>query len=60
MTRRRPSPATNALAAFGATVVLAILAAVSAVTPDIAVKSVDAMAEVPLDIDLWLPVQPAQ
>ena len=52
MKRRPLSPAARALAAFIGTVVLAVLAAVSLLLPDVAVQSVDSMSRLPTGLGL--------
>ncbi|MFT4242676.1 MAG: hypothetical protein QM569_10375 [Acidovorax sp.] len=50
--KRHPIPAeTRALAAFVGTVVLALLAAVSQLTPEVAVQSVDSVPQLPSGLD---------
>ncbi|CAN7286089.1 hypothetical protein ASF11_16160 [Acidovorax sp. Leaf76] len=55
MKRHPMPPGTRALAAFVGTVVLAVLAAASVMTPDIAVQSADSMAMLPGGVDEILP-----
>lgn len=55
MKRHPLPPGTRALAAFAGTVVLALLAAASLLTPDVAVQSVDSMALLPNGLDQILP-----
>jgi len=55
MKRHPLPPGARALAAFAGTVVLALLAAASLLTPDVAVQSVDSMALLPNGLDQILP-----
>lgn len=56
MKRQSLPPGVRALAAFIGTVVLAVLAAASVVTPDIGVQSADSTAMAPIGLDEILPV----
>lgn len=49
------SPGARSLAAFLSTVVLAVLASVALLTPDVAVPSVDSLAQLPDGLDQLLP-----
>lgn len=55
MKRRPLTPGTRALFMFAGTVVLAVLAAASLLTPDVAVQSVDSMSLLPNGLDQILP-----
>ena len=55
MKRHPLPPGARALVAFVGTVVLAVLAAASLLTPDVAVQSVDSMALLPNGLDQILP-----
>lgn len=55
MKRRPLPPGARALVAFVGTVVLAVLAAASLLTPDVAVQSVDSMSLLPNGLDQILP-----
>jgi len=57
MKRHPLPPETGALAAFVATVVLALLAAASLLMPEVAVQSVDSMSLPPNGLDQLLPPQ---
>ncbi|MFZ2857606.1 hypothetical protein [Acidovorax soli] len=51
-----PTPSgTRAIAAFAATVVLSVLAAVLGLLPDVAVQSADSMTRLPDQLDQLLP-----
>ncbi|KZT17197.1 hypothetical protein A1D30_06140 [Acidovorax sp. GW101-3H11] len=51
MKRHPLPPGTRAVAAFLGTVVLAVLAAVTVLMPDVAVQSVDSMLHLPAGLD---------
>lgn len=55
MKRHPQQPGMRALAAFVGTVVLAVLAAVSAITPDVVVQSADSTAMLPSGLEEILP-----
>ncbi len=58
--RRHPQPrrvfaTSKALAAFVVTAVLAVVATVTLLWPDIATKAADGMAQAPHHLEQWLP-----
>lgn len=55
MNRHHIPSGTRAIAAFTVTVVLAVLAAVLGLLPDIAVQSADSMTHLPSQLDQLLP-----
>ena len=55
MNRSHFQPGTRALVAFPVTVVLAVVAAVLGLLPDIAVQSADSMTHLPHQLDQLLP-----
>ncbi|RYH00100.1 MAG: hypothetical protein EON58_01375 [Alphaproteobacteria bacterium] len=55
MKRHPMTPGARAIFAFAGTVVLAVLAAVSLLMPDVTVQSVDSMSMLPNGLDQILP-----
>ncbi len=55
MKRHPMTPGARAIFAFAGTVVLAVLAAVSLLMPDVTVQSVDSMSMLPTGLDQILP-----
>ena len=52
---RRPFATSKALVAFVVTAVLALMAVVALLWPDIATKAADGLAQAPRHIEQWLP-----
>ncbi len=52
---RRPVATSKALAAFALTAVLALVASVTLLWPDITTKTADGLAQAPRHLEEWLP-----